>query len=60
MELRNLLAMAALVACPAMMSAQHDIKDGAWQIKFDENSKTLTYTQNGVDLVRNAYVALHK
>ena len=59
MELRNLLAMAALVACPAMMSAQHDIKDGAWQIKFDENSKTLTYTQNGVDLVRNAYVAVH-
>ena len=59
MELRNLLAMAALVACPTMMSAQHDIKDGAWQIKFDENSKTLTYTQNGVDLVRNAYVAVH-
>ena len=59
MELRNLLAMAALVACPAMMSAQHDIKDGAWQIKFDENAKTLTYTQNGVDLVRNAYVAVH-
>ena len=47
------------MACPAMMSAQHDIKDGAWQIKFDENSKTLTYTQNGVDLVRNAYVAVH-
>ena len=59
MELRNLLAMAALVACPTMMSAQHDIKDGAWQIKFDENAKTLTYTQNGVDLVRNAYVAVH-
>ena len=59
MELRNLLAMAALVACPAMMSAQYDIKDGAWQIKFDENAKTLTYTQNGVDLVRNAYVAVH-
>ena len=51
--------MAALVACPAMMSAQYDIKDGAWQIKFDENAKTLTYTQNGVDLVRNAYVAVH-
>ena len=59
MELRKLLAMAALVACPAMMSAQYDIKDGAWQIKFDENAKTLTYTQNGVDLVRNAYVAVH-
>ena len=47
------------MACPAMMSAQYDIKDGAWQIKFDENAKTLTYTQNGVDLVRNAYVAVH-
>ena len=59
MTIRKLLASAAMMACPLLVSAQYDINDGRWQITFDQSSKTLTYTQNGVALIKKAYVAMH-
>lgn len=51
--------MAVMLACPAWMSAQHNITDGAWNITFDESAKTLTYEQNGKQLIKGAYVEVH-
>ena len=59
MNIRKLIAGAALLACPALISAQNDINDGGWTITFDKSAKTLTYTQNGKQLVSGAYVAVH-
>ena len=59
MTIRKLLASAAMMACPLLVSAQYDINDGRWQITFDQSSKTLTYTQDGVALIKKAYVAVH-
>lgn len=51
--------MAVMLACPAWMSAQHNITDGAWNITFDESAKTLTYEQDGKQLIKGAYVEVH-
>ena len=59
MTIRKLLASAAMMACPLLVSAQYDINDGRWQITFDQSSKTLTYTQDGVALIKKTYVAVH-
>lgn len=59
MKIKTLITSAALAALPALATAQHNISDGAWSITFDESAKTLTYTQNGVKLISNAYVAVH-
>ncbi len=50
----------ALLAFPAMVWAQHDISDGPWKITFDEQSKTLSYAQHGTEIVKGAYVEIHK
>ena len=51
MKTHKLIYLAALLAWPACLPAQHNISDGAWNITFDESAKTLTYAQNGMQLV---------
>lgn len=48
-----------MLACPALVSAQYDINDGAWEITYNTSSKMLTYNQNGKDLLRGVYVEIH-
>lgn len=52
--------MAAVLAFPAMTWAQNNISDGQWKITLDEQTKTLSYSQNGTEVVRGAYVEIHK
>jgi alpha-galactosidase len=59
MKTHKLIYLAALLAWPACLPAQHNISDGAWNITFDESAKTLTYAQNGMQLVTGAYVEIH-
>ena len=59
MGIRNLIAVAALLVFPALISAQDDINDSGWKITFDKNDKTLSYVRNGRQLVRGVYVAVH-
>lgn len=48
-----------MLACPALVSAQYDINDGAWKITYNTSNKMLTYNQNGKDLLRGVYVEIH-
>lgn len=59
MKITKIIPLAVMLACPAWMSAQHNITDGIWNITFDESAKTLTYEQNGTQLVKGAYVEVH-
>lgn len=54
------LIMAASMIFPTISLAQHNINDGKWKITFDEQAKTLTYSQNGKEVVKDAYIEIHK
>lgn len=58
MDIRKIIIGTAFMACPALVSAQYDINDGAWKITWNPSQKQLTYSQNGKDLVRGAYVEI--
>lgn len=60
MRMTKFFATAVALALPAMMWAQRDINDGQWKITFDDQTKTLTYAQNGTEVVKGAYVEIHK
>lgn len=60
MKANKILTLATMLAVPAIMWAQHDINSGAWKITFDEQAKTLTYSQNGTEVIKGAYVEIHK
>ena len=60
MKRTRFLTMVATLIFPAISWAQHNINDGQWKITFNEQAKTLTYSQNGKEVVKGAYIEIHK
>lgn len=54
------IAMVTALIFSAMTWAQQNISEGPWQISLDEQTKTLTYSRNGKEVVRGAYVEIHQ
>jgi alpha-galactosidase len=60
MKRTRFLTMVATLIFPPISWAQHNINDGQWKITFNEQAKTLTYSQNGKEVVKGAYIEIHK
>ena len=61
MEVTKMMTLAvALIVSPVIAWAQYDISDGPWKITFDGHSKTVSYVQYGKEVVKGAYVEIHK
>ena len=61
MEVTKMMTLAvALIVSPVIAWAQYDISDGPWKITFDGHSKTVSYVQYSKEVVKGAYVEIHK